>query len=85
MKSLPMNRRRKMTEAWKKVDNSKVVSESCYFENLSNIYFCVNYKLFLTAEAVLVTTFTSPPPLSNSVKNASSIAIMLSRHYYGIY
>ncbi len=25
-----------------------------------------------------------PPPLSNSVQNASSIAIMLSRHYYGI-
>jgi hypothetical protein len=30
MKSLPMNRRRKMTEAWKKVDNNKVVSKSCY-------------------------------------------------------
>ncbi len=42
--------------------------------------------IFLTAEAVLVTTFTPPPtPLSNSVKNASNIVIMLVRHYYGIY
>jgi hypothetical protein len=45
-----------------------------------------NFK-FLTAEAVLVIVFTSPPPHPSPipVKNASSIAILLLRHYYGIY
>jgi hypothetical protein len=50
----------------------------------------VSVSLFLTAEAVLVIAFTpthpsTPPPLSNSVQNFSSIVIMLLRYYYGIY
>ena len=63
---------------WKSEEKTKNIND-----NKSNSKIVEkNQSTFLTAEAVLVIAFTTPPPLSNSVQNASNIAIMLSRHYY---